>query len=374
MLGALVYERRTDSIKTVGDVEREGLSVLAAVGWFEQGPASAHPTDALSHAWSSYTRLAERLLEIAGGANRFLVTSPSPEEGKSTTAANLATTLARTGNPVVLIDADLRWSSLRSSAGDGHVIGLSGLLINHSLSPQVAVVSTSDHSLYLLPAGRLPSDPEGLLRTPRLAEILASLGEKAGYIVIDAPPVLEAADATLLAAAADVTVLVVSAGRTRRRQLVKARERLTDAGITPIGVVLNRAQAETSLDDSAAFESLSVARPLPFAWVDSRLVGLAPVEADTEALKSVEKEPAIEGGAVEEVAAPAVPRLRLLQPYERPLLPFTDLTHRPASAPNGDEDPLEITVGELLVDLEETLSLIRHLKDKQGNPTTHISS
>jgi len=375
-LGAWYNERRTDRIKTVEDVERDGLSVLAAVGWFHQGPASPHPTDPHSHAWASYSHLTERLLKAAGGANVFLITSASPEEGKSTTAANLATTLARTGNRVVLIDADLHWSSLRSNAEDVRVIGLSGLLINHSLNPQRAVVSTSDHNLYLLPAGPLPSDPEKLLRTRRPAAILASLRETVDYIVIDAPPVLEAADATLLAAAADATVLVVNAGSTRRRQLLKALECLTDAGIAPIGVVLNHAYAGTSLDDSAP-ESLSVPRSLPAAWADSRLVGLAPFGADIEAIKSVEKEPDIEGGAVEEVAAPAVPRLRLLQPYERPLLPFTDPAHPPAGTPNGVEDPLEITMDELLVDFEETLALIRHLKDKDAVPDstiTHISS
>ena len=374
LLGAWYYERRTESLKTIVDLEREGLPMLAAVGWFEQGPSSAHPTDAHSHAWGSYGDLARRLLETAGDTNVFLITSASPEEGKSTTAANLATTLARDGTPVVLIDADLRWSSLRSSSEDGHVIGLSGLLINHSLNPQLAVVSTSDQNLYLLPAGPLPSDPEGLLRTTHLAAILASLGEKAGYIVIDAPPVLEAADATLLAAAADATVLVVGAGSTRRRQLVKARERLAAAGVAPIGAVLNRAQPGTALDDPSAFESPLVARPVPPAWAESLLPGLALVEAEIAAAESAEVDPEFVGTEPE---AQAAPRLRLLQPYERPLLPFSDPEHPPTGESETEEDGLEITVDELLVDLEETLSLIRHLKAKhavQGSTTTPISS
>jgi hypothetical protein len=81
--------------------------------------------------------------------------------------------------------------------------------------------------------------------------------------------------------------------------------------------------------------------------------------------------------AVEESAAPETPRLRLLQPYERPLLPFTAPAHLPPTEPNGDEESLEITVDELLVDLAETLSLIRRLKDKhsvRGSTTTPISS
>jgi len=67
----------------------------------------------------------------------------------------------------------------------------------------------------------------------------------------------------------------------------------------------------------------------------------------------------------------------LLQPHERRLLPFTGPAHQLPTAPNGDEESLEITVDELLVDLEETLSLIRHLKDKHSvrrSTTTPISS
>ena len=79
--------------------------------------------------------------------------------------------------------------------------------------------------------------------------------------------------------------------------------------------------------------------------------------------------------AAEEAAAPGTPRLRLLQPYERPLLPFTSPAPPPADEHDGDEEPLEITVDELLVDLEETLSLIRRLKEKHSNETlTHQSS
>ena len=81
--------------------------------------------------------------------------------------------------------------------------------------------------------------------------------------------------------------------------------------------------------------------------------------------------------AAEEAATPETPRLRLLQPYERPLLPFNAGAHLSAGQPNGDDDRLEITVDELLVDLEETLSLIRRLKDKhtvQDSTITPISS
>ncbi len=79
----------------------------------------------------------------------------------------------------------------------------------------------------------------------------------------------------------------------------------------------------------------------------------------------------------EEAAAPETPRLRLLQPYERPFLPFTAPAHLPGDEHDGDEELLEITVDELLVDLEETLSLIRRLKDKhtvQDSTITPISS
>jgi capsular exopolysaccharide synthesis family protein len=347
-------------ISTPHDLTSAGLRPLGVIPEFAQSPASTHPAGGSDDVWRAYSDAGAHLRDAAGDARALMITSPSPEEGKSTTAANLATAFARDGHRVVLVDANLRWPSLRSSDRHDASFGLTELLLNPSRDAQHALIRTGERNLYLLPAGNPPSEPIKLLGTRRLVEVLASLRDAADYVIIDAPPVLEDAGAVLLAAAADATIVVADARKTRRRRLVQVMHTLAKAGITPAGALLNRAAR-----DETPVMPRSEPLPLAAAWANAPLLGMQPVEDAV-----VAGDPFIDDAVPDLALAHAsAPRLRLIQPYERPLLPFGD---HPVPAPEAgpsaaDEDPLEITVDELLVDLEKTLSLIRDLKDKHAN-------
>ncbi len=359
--------RHSRALHKTQDVEQAGLTPLGSIGWFKQAAASTQPTAGYSHVWDTYRDFAEQLRTAAPEARVIVITSASPEEGKSTTAANLATCLARDGHRVVLIDANLRWPSLRTPNRDDASFGLAELVLNASLEAQHALVRTSERGLFLLPSGDAPSTAGDLLQSPRLREVFASLRDAMDYVIADAPPVLENEDATLLAKAADATVLVVEAGKTRQRPLKRALDTLAAASVRPAGAVLNRA----AVSAVQAMPSTTLApEPAPVVPFESALA-----EAfATAAPREVEALPPPNFEADEAVSdiQPEAPKLRLIQPYERPLLPFgeqdaprEDTTITPTTTPY--KDPLEITVEELLVDLEETLSLIRTLRRKHAS-------
>ena len=245
LAAGLGLELRGHKLSTPEDVQRRhSLKTLGAIRRFQQAPGTAFPTDDFPDALQAYRGLAASLHGSGGRELRaILVTSAGPEEGKSTTAANLATVLAQLGNKVVLVDADLRWSSLRSTNASATSLGLSGLLLNYLHSPQLAVVRTNEHNLFLLPAGVLPPNPQELLALPRLRDIIASLREMADYVIFDSPPVLEAEDARLLAANVDATLLVMHAGKTRSRAVNSALRVLSEADARPLGAVLNQMKA-----------------------------------------------------------------------------------------------------------------------------------
>ena len=240
---ALVLELRGRRLRTPEDIALHvNLETLGVIERFKQTAGSAMPTDDYPRALAGYRQLALAIDRRHDAPRSLLVTSPGPEEGKSTTAANVATVLAGLGRKVVLVDGDLRWSSLRSTNPKAPSMGLSGLLQNYLHSPQLAVVRTNEKNLFLLPAGIFHPDPQELLSRPRLGDVFASLREMADYVIVDSPPVLEADDARLLARNLDATLLVLRAGKTRTREVKGAIRILSKVGTHPMGAVLNRAR------------------------------------------------------------------------------------------------------------------------------------
>jgi polysaccharide biosynthesis transport protein len=240
MLLSLPLEWRGRRLRDAPSVASElGLPVLSAVGRFKPGHASVFPEASNRNAVECFHSLAATIRSDVPEHSALLVTSASPEEGKSTTAADLATALARAGTTVTLVDADFRWSSLRNSGGTLSP-GLAGVLQDDECSLESALLPTGEANLKLLPAGDLPAEPVAALGSRRLAEVFRSLKQNSGFIVVDSPPVLEVADALILAGQADATLLVVRAGK-RRRLLRKALAVLATANVQPMGVVLNRA-------------------------------------------------------------------------------------------------------------------------------------
>ena len=172
----------------------------------------------------------------SGTPGTILVSSSRMAEGKTSTSLALAQNFARAGLSVLLIDADLRKPSFKANGPINR--GLSILLTTEDPVGD-HVLNTFVPNLSLLPGGTIPPNPAELLATGRIARIIREARGLYDVVVVDAPPVLGLADAPILAAACDVTVMVVQSGLMRRAALNSIR-RLTEARTTVAGVVLTK--------------------------------------------------------------------------------------------------------------------------------------
>lgn len=168
----------------------------------------------------------------------ILVTSASPGEGKSVTAANLAVVMAQAGRRVLLVDCDLRRPTVHRKFGVAREPGLTQMVFSDGV-PDVSTLTQPADDLWLLPAGALPPNPSELLGSRRMREVLEHLRSQFDLIVLDAPPVHAATDAVLLSTQADATIVVVRAAQTRDYDLDQALDALGSVGAKTIGLVFN---------------------------------------------------------------------------------------------------------------------------------------
>ena len=172
----------------------------------------------------------------------IIVTSPSAQEGKTVTAANLAVAFAQAGRTVLLVDADLRKPGVQRIFNTQGARGLSDVLLPNGPDWSKLVTQTEEPNLRLLETGPLPPNPAELLGSQRMRAIIDELRAAHDLVIIDSPPLLPVADAALLSAHVDGALLVVDARRTRRDAARRAKEALDRAGATTLGVVVNRLQ------------------------------------------------------------------------------------------------------------------------------------
>jgi len=171
----------------------------------------------------------------------ILVTSPLPQEGKTTTAVNLAVTLAQLGDRTLLVDADLRKPGIAHALGlgDGNYAGLSSFLAGVSSLELVTVPHPVITNLAAIPTGPLPPNSADLLSSRRLSEAIASLRRNFKFIVIDSPPTMVATDAVILSVLADGVILVARSGQTPKGAFTRAKAQLAGVKCQLLGVVLN---------------------------------------------------------------------------------------------------------------------------------------
>ena len=182
----------------------------------------------------------------------MVVTSPLPGDGKSTTAANLAVSIAATGQRVLLIDADLRRPVLGGTFGISNDVGLSDVLAGRAQIEQVAHQVDDEGRLFVVAAGRTPPNPSEMVGSQRMQALARQLAEDL-MVIIDSPPTLAVADAAVIASWADGAVLVVTSGRTTDDMLARAAENIAKTRGHLLGIVLNRAPLRGA--DSAYYGS-----------------------------------------------------------------------------------------------------------------------
>lgn len=248
---ALLIEYLSDRVGTSEDVAAAThIGTLAAIGRIDGVEASDKlvmlndPFSLVSEAYQML-RVKMEIARFERPLHTLLVTSSGPGEGKSTTAANLALAIARSGKRVILVDTDLRRPSLHRFFRHANLRGVTTALVRDpSDSLYNHMIPTAMENLLLLPSGPVPSDPAVMVSSAKMSELIAELKTMADVVVFDSPPLLAVADATPLAHQCDATLLVVLAGATRTSQLRRACDQLLQAGVEPQGVVLNKVTKE----------------------------------------------------------------------------------------------------------------------------------
>ncbi len=264
MLGlglAFVMEYMDTSVRSIEDVEALGLHLMGTIpviraahkdGRPEGGGARLdeetrqvearlvthlRPKSPISESYRSL-RTSIQFARSDAPVRTVLVSSAGPKEGKSTTVANLAITMAQLNTRTLLVDADLRRPILHKLFGVPRDVGLTNLLVGRASLAEV-LVPTPVANLTLVPAGVLPPNPSELLGSQQMKECLEQFRQRFDVVLIDSPPVIAVTDASLLARLVDGVLLVVNSGSTNREALLRAKELLEQVQAPVLGVLLN---------------------------------------------------------------------------------------------------------------------------------------
>jgi capsular exopolysaccharide synthesis family protein len=168
----------------------------------------------------------------------FVVTSANPEEGKSTTACNLAISLAQAEKKVLLVNADLRRSMIQYLFGLKNDKGLTDFLIG-SIGLVEVLHRQVLPNLDIINSGAVPHNPSEILGSKKMKEFIRLMKEKYDIILFDTPPLLAVTDAAALATETDGVLIIASAGTTKAADLKSISEFLQNIGVNILGVVLN---------------------------------------------------------------------------------------------------------------------------------------
>lgn len=240
--GALVRQTLDSKVRTQDDVGRvASVPVLGAIGF--DATATINPlvvhADPRNPRAESFRSLRTNIQFVETDARRqsFTITSAVPSEGKSTTAANLAITMAEGGSRVVLVDADLRRPRIAELMGVEGSAGLSDLLIGRTELEDVTT-PWGRGGLSVLPAGQIPPNPSELLGSDAMLALIDQLTTEFDFVIFDAPPLLPVTDAAVLSRLTGGAVVISAVGRVTQKQLASALDALRAIGSKTLGVVM----------------------------------------------------------------------------------------------------------------------------------------
>lgn len=171
------------------------------------------------------------------------LTSCMPNDGKSTTIANLAVVLTQAGKSVLLIDCDMRNPTVHKNFNLSNKVGLSSCIsMDTALSD--AVQKTSIEGLYALTGGVIPPNPSELLGSEQMKNVLQRAKEQYDYVLIDTPPVMPVTDALIVGRFVDGMILVIASAEVKVEMARDVKNQLVNAGANILGVVLNKVRSE----------------------------------------------------------------------------------------------------------------------------------
>jgi non-specific protein-tyrosine kinase len=245
---AFLLDYLDDSVTSKSDLEEAtgGVTTLALIPrvpeWKDREASYLvsieAPSSPVAEAYRSL-RTSVQFASLERPIKVLQVTSPRSQEGKSTTAANLAVVLARAGQRVVLIDCDLRKPRIHEFFGLANGKGFTSVLLGQTSLVQAIQAVPGQDRLRVLASGPTPPDPSELLASRRTSQLFDAIREAADIILVDSPPVLPVTDALVVSDLADAVILVANAGVTGKKEAHRAVELLQQVDAPLIGTVLN---------------------------------------------------------------------------------------------------------------------------------------
>lgn len=174
----------------------------------------------------------------------LLLTSSGPGEGKSTTSANLAITMAQMGKKVLLIDCDLRKPVQHKVFDISNVRGLTTLLVDSSQSFEEIAQDVGISGLKVITSGPIPPNPAELVGSKRMSTLISEFRQAYEMIIFDTPPAISVTDSAILAREVDGVLLVVSMGQAETEMVKKAATIIRNVNGKLVGVIMNRVKYE----------------------------------------------------------------------------------------------------------------------------------
>lgn len=250
---AFLLDHLDDSVKTKDDLDRVAPNVPviglipAVLGWKvtdePQVVSIDDPKSAASEAYRTL-RTSIQFLALEEPIRTLHVTSPNAQEGKTTTLCNLGVALARAGQRVVVVCADLRRPRLHEFFGLENAVGFTSVLLGKVPLTAALQPVAAQPRLSILASGPLPPNPSELLSSKRTVDVLTSLRGHCDIVLVDSPPVLPVTDALVISGRVDATILVCVSGATSRKDTSRAVELLEQVDAPLVGTVLNGVTTE----------------------------------------------------------------------------------------------------------------------------------
>jgi capsular exopolysaccharide synthesis family protein len=245
---AFLRDYLDETIKSKEDLERAtgGLTVLGLIpvvaGWKDgdepQIVAMKAPSSQAAEAYRTL-RTSVRFLGLDRPIQLLQLTSATAAEGKTTTLANLAVTMASAGNRVVAVCCDLRRPRLHEFFELENKVGFTSVLVGEETLERALQPVPDQPRLSVLSAGPTPANPAELLSSPRVKALFDELRGSADIVLIDSPPILPVTDGLILSGLVDATIVVATTNRTSRKDLHRTLELLGQMQANVVGSVLN---------------------------------------------------------------------------------------------------------------------------------------
>ncbi|ADL51051.1 CpsD/CapB family tyrosine-protein kinase [Clostridium cellulovorans] len=193
-----------------------------------------------------------QFVNIDNDIRTLLVTSASKAEGKSTTTANLAITVAQSGRKVLIIDSDIRKPYIHKLFSLPNKTGLTTVLTNQC-DLMDAIQETEVDNLHILCGGKIETNSHQLIGSKKMSKLIDLVENNFDMVIIDGPPILLVTDSQLLANQVDGVLLVTCYGKTEKKALVKAKKTLDSVNANTLGVVITKVPKPPKIEENYSY-------------------------------------------------------------------------------------------------------------------------